>query len=302
MPELTRFAELPDFPDDITYDTTFPQFQPRFRAVGLETLYRDEKAIARRQREYEENLKAYDQMADEMMLKSLESVDFAADDGIEEYPAAEPAPPITAEERRVTRSTAAKARPTTSNVSTIRSRDAATALSGPKTTRATATASHARSASLSKLSRTTTTTTTTTTASSILATRKTRTPTPTLTTTSSSMRHSAALASSKTTVGYSKGRTVRSVLSGDGHAQKEYTAAAAKESAKLALSPHTYLELYGPPPLGSAMWRRCRAAGCFDESSGGGDDDEDQRELGEEVVELPLFEEDEETRDFQLTL
>lgn len=52
------------------------------------------------------------------------------------------------------------------------------------------------------------------------------------------------------------------------------------------------MQLYGPPPFGSEMWIRCKASGCFDE--------EEHRPVT--PVETPLYEEDEETQNFQLTL
>ena len=86
---------------------------------------------------------------------------------------------------------------------------------------------------------------------------------------------------SNTTVGYSKGRSVSSTLREN------------ELSAKTPLSPETYMKLYGLPPLGSEMWTRCKAAGCFDT----------EENAGQELQEcLPAFAEDEEAESFQLTL
>jgi hypothetical protein len=110
--------------------------------------------------------------------------------------------------------------------------------------------------------------------------KKTRTPSN-----PSSMRNAAAAVTSKSTVGYSKGRSVSSTL-------QEKTAEQKPASAPDTLSPQAYVQLYGPPPLGSDMWMRCKTAGCFDENV--------TPTKPEEV--LPTFDEDEEAQNFQLTL
>jgi hypothetical protein len=99
------------------------------------------------------------------------------------------------------------------------------------------------------------------------------------------MRNTAAAANSNTTVGYSKGRSVSSTI-------REKNAEAQKTSSSEALSPETYMQLYGPPPLDSDMWTRCKAAGCFDTPE----------ETSQELESLPTFDEDEEAQSFQLTL
>lgn len=100
------------------------------------------------------------------------------------------------------------------------------------------------------------------------------------------MRSTAATVTSNSTVGYSKGRSVSSTLRETASAQKAATSEA-------LLSPETFMQLYGKPPLDSEMWLRCKAAGCFDEENVG------YQELEEQ---LPTFEEDEEADNFQLTL
>lgn len=101
------------------------------------------------------------------------------------------------------------------------------------------------------------------------------------------MRSTAATVTSNTTVGYSKGRSVSSTLRETASAQK------AAHSEAL-LSPETYMQLYGKPPLDSEMRIRCKAAGCFDT-----EESASYQELEEQ---LPTFEEDEEADNFQLTL
>lgn len=100
------------------------------------------------------------------------------------------------------------------------------------------------------------------------------------------MRNTAASVNSRTTVGYSKGRSVSSTL-------REKQSQTQKSLSSEVLSPETYMQLYGPPPLDSEMWTRCKAAGCFDAP------DEITREPEES---LPTFDEDDEAQSFQLTL
>lgn len=261
-------TELPDFPDDITYDTTFPQFQPKNLALGLESTYGDNEVgqdgLTKRERKYQQDSKEHDKMMDDLILSQIENIGFdeANDkDALEQGSMKEKR---HIEPRRVkVPTTKAKYNSYNSNVSSVRARDAAAALStqeytGPRT----------RSASRPRVS-----------SSTFATTRKPKAPLS-----SSSMRHNAAVANSKTTVGYSKGREVSSKLHGR---------PATKQSApKTILSPDNYLQLYGPPPLGSEMWLRCKAAGCFDEEK-----------TEPEVTEpIPTLDEDEEAQDFQLAL
>lgn len=102
------------------------------------------------------------------------------------------------------------------------------------------------------------------------------------------MRSTAAAVTSNTTVGYSKGRSVSSSL-------RETAAAQKAANTEALLSPKTYMQLYGTPPLDSEMWIRCKAAVCFDSA----DENLAYQELEEQ---LPTFEEDEEADSFQLTL
>ncbi|PKX90826.1 uncharacterized protein P174DRAFT_514817 [Aspergillus novofumigatus IBT 16806] len=262
--------ELPDIPDDITYDTTFPQFQPKNLALGLESVYGDnqvgEDGLTKRQRKFQEDSIAFDKKVDEMILKQLEEIGF--EDKTELNPPSEPhveeVPKRRLEVRRAV-STMTKPR-YTSNISTVRARDAVAVLS-----RVEPSGARARPAAMSKPKPRV--------ASSLLTSRRPRVPSNL-----SSMRHTAATANSKTTLGYSKGRTVSSRLHGKPSTTPE----------RSVLSPETYIELYGMPPLGSEMWYRCKAAGCFDS--------EEDRLAAEAERNLPTFGEDEEAQNFQLTL
>lgn len=216
--------------------------------------------LTAQQRKFKEDSLAYDQLVDEMILKQLDDVGFES-----------------ASEHSASRTRKPEALPLkgpttirhTRSVSTLRSREAAIALSGARPDKAPvpAPAPKSRAASLASSA-----------SSLVMPKRHARAPSN-----PSSMRSTAASANSRTTVGYSKGRTVSSDLREKIQAQKPSTAQ--------ALSPEIYMKLYGPPPLDSEMWTRCKAAGCFD-----------TEQASHELEELSTFDEDEEADSFQLTL
>ncbi|KAL4865970.1 hypothetical protein BDV12DRAFT_140629 [Aspergillus spectabilis] len=249
--------DLPDHPDDITYDTTFPQFQPKNLALGLESVYGDNEigndGLTKRQRKFQQNSAAYDKMVDEEILKQVESIGFSEpsdDDHSSQPPVAE-----ISQRRGESRHpivTAGKSKYTT-GVSTVRARDAAKALSGsersvPRTRAAPIVKPRARVTS------------------SLFPSKKPRAPAN-----PSSLRHTAAAATSRTTVGYTKGREVSSRL--HGKAKTPTT----QPACKAALSPETYTQPYRSPPADAGP-------------------DQSADDL------FPTYEEDEETQNFQLTL
>ncbi|KAE8152552.1 hypothetical protein BDV25DRAFT_150835 [Aspergillus avenaceus] len=251
--------ELPDTPDEITYDTTFPQFRPENLALGLETVYGSTEigpdGLTKRERKMQEDSIAHDKMIDDMILKQVESIGFE-DDGESEQQAEPVERPQHRYETRSTRKYASK-------VSTIRARDAATALSGAERT------PRPRSVSIPKPKPRVT--------SALFSSRKPRDPPN-----PSSMQHTAAAANSRTTLGYTKGRDVSSKLHGKGPTPTEFSA------PKGILAPDTYLQPFGTPPLDTDM-------GHFAH--------EDDDELMANVEDmLPVYEEDEEALNFQLTL
>lgn len=97
-----------------------------------------------------------------------------------------------------------------------------------------------------------------------LVSRPKKTPAPT---NPSPMRHNAAIAASKTTMGYSKGRatsaTLRKIV-----LPKKDVKTSSNEIPDTSLAPAEYIRRYGVPRVGSEMWIRCRAVGCFDEDNG----------------------------------
>ncbi|KGO77490.1 hypothetical protein PITC_037980 [Penicillium italicum] len=261
MPPKPR--DLPDLPDDVTYDTTFPQFRPKNRALGLESVYGKQQVgrdgLTAKQRKFKEDSAACDKMVDDMIMKQLEDVGFESSGESESTAALQPnaIPPKRPATTRHTRS-----------MSTLRARDAVGALAGPQSTATprVALTPKPRVASLAS--------------SLVMHKRQARVPSN-----PSSMRNTAASVNSRT-VGYSKGRSVSSTL-------REKQSQTQKLSSSQILSPETYMQLYGTPPLDSEMWTRCKTAGCFDAPG------ETTPELEEP---LPTFEEDEEAQSFQLTL
>ncbi|KAJ5782758.1 hypothetical protein N7457_004532 [Penicillium paradoxum] len=258
-------TDLPDLPDDVTYDTTFPQFRPQNRALGLESVYGKQQigsdGLTAKQRKFKEDSAAYDKMVDKMILEQLDSVGF---DTYGESESTKPTQPHAIPPKRSTATTRQ-----TRSVSTLRARDAAAALAGTQPSATPRAVSNARPRVASLAS------------SLVIPKRHARVPSN-----PSSMRNTAASVNSRTTVGYSKGRSVSSNL-------RENTSQTQHAMSSEVLSPETYMQLYGPPPLDSEMWTRCKAAGCFDPPG------ESSQEL---EGSLPTFAEDEEAENFQLTL
>ena len=259
---------MPDIPDDITYDTTFPQFRPKNRALGMESVYGKQEVgrdgLTQKERKFRENSLNCDQLAEEMIMKQLDSINFNESSEEEHLKAPAPAP-----QPRTTRSKATPAAPRhTRTVSTLRSREAANALATPKPGAAPVRVAPAPKSRLP---------------SALMPKKKTRVPTN-----PSSMRNTAAAVTSNNTLGYSKGRSVSSTLHDDKEESKP-------SDTHTTHSPETYIQLYGTPPLGSEMWTRCKAAGYFDSPEEIGT----AQELDEN---LPTFEEDDEALNFQLAL
>ncbi|KAL2860885.1 uncharacterized protein BJX67DRAFT_367714 [Aspergillus lucknowensis] len=244
--------DLPDYPDDITYDTAFPQFQPKNLALGLESVYGDNEigadGLTKRQRKFQEDSVAYDKMIDETILKQVGDIGF--DEPSDDDQLSQREIPRRRIESRQPRVPAGKTR-RPFGVPTIRAREAVNALSSTERTTPCS-----RAAPILKPKARVT--------PALLSSKKPRPPTN-----PSSMRHTAASAGSRTTVGYTKGREVSSRLHG------KAGTTATQSVSKGIISPETYLQPYRPYPVNS-----------------------DQ--LAEEPI--PSYEEDEETQDFQLTL
>lgn len=91
-----------------------------------------------------------------------------------------------------------------------------------------------------------------------LVSRPKKTPAPT---NPSQMRHNAAVAASKTTMGYSKGRAASATLRKTVLPKKD-AKTGSDENHDTSLAPADYIGRYGE------MSAHCRAAGCFDEDKG----------------------------------
>ncbi|KAL2857826.1 hypothetical protein BJY01DRAFT_202305 [Aspergillus pseudoustus] len=249
--------DLPDYPDDITYDTSFPQFQPRNMALGLESVYGDNEigrdGLTKRQRRFQEDSAAYDRMMDKKILEQIASIGFdeLSDDDQSSKGSAVEIPRRRLEAQRP-RTAIGRAK-YSSSVSTTRARDAVMALSSTDRS-----VPRARAAPIVNLKARGT--------SALFPSRKPRPPTN-----PSSMLYAAATASSRTTVGYTKGREVSSRL------HDKTKSPAAQHAIQRVLSSETYMR-----PEGS------RAA------------DIECDQVAEDT--FLQYEEDEETQSFQLTL
>lgn len=222
-----------------------------------------EDGLTARQRKFQEQVIASEKKIDEMIQKQVDAIDLKQlllEDRSE--PLLEDSSNQTYRKEH-TRSSSAML-PT--RASTLKARNAAAALSRPGSS-ATVRSDTVRSSSAAAKAR--------------------KTPTPQAN--GSNARHVVATTSSRTTVGYSRGRSVSSALP-----NKPATAGKKLSQPKAIVSPETYVQLYGAPPVGSEMWARCEEAGCLPE--------QEVAPISDEEIGFPLFEEDEETRNFQLTL
>ena len=212
--------------------------------------------LTKRERKFQEDSAACDEMIEEIIRKQVESIGF--EETYDTVPPSEPPTGGATKHRMETRRMRAAAGKTkcSSSIPTVRARDAAAALSGTQRS-----VTRTRSAVLAKPRVT----------SALFPSKKPRSPTN-----PSSMRHSAATATSKSTVGYSRGRDVSSKMYG-----KTASPVKPEMEPKGILSPATYLQPYGTPPLIA-----------------------DTIGLGPESAEeaLPTFGEDEDAENFQLTL
>lgn len=268
-----RPIELPDPPIDITYDDSFPYLRGSNLCGGYSDIYdipRDEHGVSLEERKAEE--------AHARMLQATE--DKFRQDMAQPWP-------MDQDDDIVDAMIAAGPRKDlnqSSNVDTVRARGAISALSSQPSTGLPSAATKQTASSMQKRKP----------SSSILG-RKRNAPAPT---NPSPMRHTAAVAASKTTIGYSKGRSVSSVL------PEKSTQALRDTSGKIDQSkihPIEFRKLYGEPPIGSKMWDRLRDHGLFDsddEEAGDADDLAGQLwgmgvhvEDEEEVFQLPMPEE-----------
>lgn len=298
---------MPDYPDDIPHDLDFSMFQnggltrgymyhfaTRVGDDGL-TFY-DRKEQQRRKEQ-----EIADKIADAMLLRDFEStnipcihdpecVEIECTANIGNRREAEEKYQKTIAELSTSprpKNPAAKKAVPSKGPSTLNSKSAAATLSQPKAAAAMPAHKPASKPSLpfSK-------------PSSILS-RPKRTPQPT---NPSPMRHIAASAASKTTIGHSRGRIASAALKKNSMLlppSRDVTTTAKQQSeiqARALLPPAIYIERYGVPRVGSEMWIRCKDAGCFDQYE---DADEEARDAGSKLEDLWR---EEAERDFYLVL
>ena len=109
----------------------------------------------------------------------------------------------------------------------------------------------------------------------------------------STMRHKAAISTSKTTLGYAKGRSASANLRKTILPKTDPVNSHEAGVPDVTLAPAVYIQRYGNPRIGSEMWAKCLALGCFEDNAE--EDPKEGREVGKDFIE-----EDAE-REFQLT-
>lgn len=261
--------ELPDLPDEITYDENLPYLRGNNLCAGYSEVYdipRDEHGVSLRERKEEEAHARILQRIEDKMREEMAKPWSMEDDEYEAVDAMIAAGPMQ----------------TLNQSSTMWAKGAVSALASQPQTRLPSVATKETASSMQKKKPT----------SSVLG-KKNYSLRPI---NPSEMRHNAAVAASKTTMGYSKGRHVSSIL------PEKSVRASGVNPVKLDQSkihPLEFRELYGEPPVGSKMWDRFRQHGLFDKEVE--DDDEDlanqfwgtdtQGEEEEEIFQLPMPEE-----------
>ncbi|PGH00511.1 hypothetical protein GX51_05726 [Blastomyces parvus] len=303
---------LPDPPEDIPYNEDFPQFKGKNFTRGWHKLFVDEEVgedgLTRKEREKKAEQEAYDKRMDALIQEQVDNMELLGIN-VRQFPDEPCAEEVAVEimRKREMRQQPAKRVIVDRSISTVKSRTAARMLSQqsrstaappmpkpkpkpkPKVRFSSGFVRPTKQQQEQRLQR--------------QQKQPKQQPAPS---NPSTMRHAAATATSRTTVGYSRGRRVSSSLrqktattAPATKRQSPSTSQAISSSNKPAdiLSPAQHMELYGSPPFGSEMWSRCKAAGLFDSAP------EYEQEEQEEQEEIALFpEEDDEAANFQLTL
>lgn len=277
---LTRLA-LPDDPEEFPYDDTFPQFQGANFSRGWLELGKERAGadgLTTAERHYKKQSEECDRRIEAQLQKDIDNMELLGIN-VRAYPDEPCIEEQLAAERQAAKTTTATKPSSSRGIDTVRSRTAATALSG--TIKKPATTIKPRQVAVPK-------------ARAVSSTAK----RPALAATrTSSTQHAAAAATSRTTVGYSKGRNVSNSLKRTPLSATSFRSASNPQAStvdKSKLSPAMYIQLYGTPPIGSDMWYRCHDAGCFTETN-----DDELEDALKGTAPPPLFDDDE---DFQLTL
>ena len=254
-------VSLPDPPEDITFDDSFPYLQGPNLCRGYHEVYdipRDKEGIPLHEREadraYERMVSKIEDRARAELCKSTWPNEGREDDIVDAMIAAGPkrADAIT--------------------VDTVRARGAVNTLSSQAS-------KHQPGGALRD------------TASSMRKKQAVRKP-ASQSTSSNLMRHNAAVATSRTTIGYTKGRNVSSSLPNRTAKTSRTEAERPKQSQ---IHPLDFRKLYGEPPIGSEMWGRLRHFDLLDEESADVDDQASRiwgmdlaDEEEEEIFQLPV--------------
>lgn len=261
--------DLPDYPDDIPHDLNLSMFKDGNMmrgAMGYFATRIEEDGLSHVQREEQRRQKIWDRAdrreearlqrdMDSMPIPCIHYPECASElckDTVEARKAAEEQyqkvlVAINAE------TAPREKKPATKGLSIIKSKTAAATLSQPKVSASAPKATTKPSAPSAKARLNTS-----------LVSRPKKAPTVS---NPSPMRHSAATAASKTTIGYSKGRAASATLRQTVLPNKN-SKIAADELPDVTLAPAEYISRYGVPRLGSDMWFRCKSAGCFKEDEG----------------------------------
>lgn len=298
---------MPDYPDDMPHDLDFSKFQNGGLTRGymhhFATMVGDDglNFYERKEQQRRKEQETADKIADAMLLRDFEStnipcihdpecIEIECTVNIENRRAAEEKYEKTMAELSTgakPMSPAAKKPVPSKGPSTINSKSAAAALSQLKPTAAVP-AQKPSSKKPPPFSK-----------PSLVLSRPKRTPPPT---NPSPMRHSAASAASKTTIGHSRGRIASAALKKNSilpPPSKDLAPAHPQSEAqqRALLPPAVYIERYGVPRVGSEMWIRCKDAGCFDPAEQ--HDEADGRGAGSALEDLWR---EEAERDFLLVL
>ena len=235
-------VELPDLPEDVPYDSTFPQLQGANLCRGWQDYFtspKDESGMSLRLKKYEEQCRLHDEEASRKMLASLEEpliLNNELEDQVAAMIAAGPKKDNV---------------PPESKVDAVRARSAAKALSQIRVPNA-APRPTTKSRQTSKKP-----------AFSVHSAIKTPLPTN-----PSSMRHTAAKAVSNNTIGFPKARAPPSILPPkprSGPTVPKPTNRVPVDQSEIR--PRDFLDLYGEPPVGSEMWYRIHASDIFDKEA-----------------------------------
>ncbi|OJD17769.1 hypothetical protein AJ78_02178 [Emergomyces pasteurianus Ep9510] len=289
---------LPDPPEDIPYNTDFPQFKGKNLMRGWHKLFVDnevgEDGLTRKEREMKAEHEAYDKRMEALIQEQVDNMELLGIN-VRQFPNEPCAEEVAAEimRKREKKQQPAKGLIVGRSVSTAKLRNAAKMLSqqsrpavavGAASMSRTKPKAKASSAPKVRFS------------SGFIRPKLQQEQQQHTPSNPSTMQHAAAAASSRTTVGYSRGRRVSSNLRQKTTTSKQRSNSQANSSSNPAdiLSPARYMELHGSPPFGSEMWSRCKAAGLFDSEAF------DAIFHEEEIPSFLL--EDEDAENFQLTL